>query len=133
VGKIKLHHVFHTGANTKYYTKILDSMDRDKVVVTKQGIDYFVKEGLPTDIDILTYQTFSEQTNAKFNPSLVKKSDELFNDFKRLKILVCTNDCGDIDSFARLTDTKTLPRIKCFPSKWFLDKNNIFNPGRWNT
>jgi len=124
VGKIKLHHVYHTGANILYFLHVLDALG-EEVELTKEGLYDFSLNGIPEGTDVLTYQTFPDQYNKKFNKNLVEKTDKIFKSFEGLKILVCSHDCGDIDSFERFPDSKTLPRVKCFPTKWFIDNYNV--------
>lgn len=123
MGKMKLCHVYHTGANNKYFLSVLEALK--EVEVNKIGLHDFYLRGIPEGTDVLTYQTFPDQYNKKFNMDLVEKTDKIFNSFKGLKILVCVHDCGDIDSFVRFPDTKTLPRVKCFPTEWFLSNYNV--------
>lgn len=125
MGKIKLHHVYHTGANNKYFLNVINALGENKIELVKQGLYGFSLNGVSEGTNILTYQTFPDQHNKKFNKNLIKKTDEIFNSFKGLKILVCSHDCGDIDSFARFPDTKTLPRVKCFPTEWFVNNYNV--------
>ena len=126
---LHIYHVFHSGANTHYYSKVLSLMNENKyydVRVTKIRVDKFHQEGVPHDVDVLTYQTYPDEFHTgKFSPIVVDPADKLFRSFQGLKILVCTHDFADADSFSRFADSKTLPRIKCFPSKWFMENYNV--------
>lgn len=126
MGKIKLHHVYHTGANNTYFLRVLNALNAtDEIELSKEGLYEFYLNGVPHGIDVITYQTFPDQYNNKFNKGLIDKTDKVFNSFRGLKILVCSHDCGDIDSFERFPDSKTLPRVKCFPTEWFVNNYNV--------
>jgi len=93
------------------------------IVVSR--LDEYEKTG-NMDADVLLYQTFPDEfLEKKFNPKLVEKTDKLFEEFAGLKILVCTHDNGDMDSFTRFSNGKDIPRVKCFPSKWFIKNFNV--------
>ncbi|OIO41686.1 hypothetical protein AUJ63_05260 [Candidatus Pacearchaeota archaeon CG1_02_35_32] len=130
VKTIKLHHVFHTGANIGHYHRILDLLNnRMDVEVSMCRIDEYVEKEGKFFPDVLTYQTFPDQNRtAKFNPALVKKADVLFNSFKGLKILFDAHDNGDIDAYYRFPNSREIPRIKSFPSHWFLSNYNVILP-----
>lgn len=124
-----LTHVYHTGANIGYYHRVLDLMEKKfKVACTLIRLDEYIAKGNPPT-DFLSYQTFpDENQRSKFNPDLVKLGDTLFQKFTGHKILFDANDSGEVDSFSRFKDSKELPRIKSFPSKWFLNNYNIILP-----
>jgi len=119
---VNLQYVYHTGANVKYFDFVLRHMKEYNVSVTKQKLNNFCST---LNTDVLVYQTFPDQYNKKFNKALSIMTDKLFDSFSGLKILLCTHDCGDIDSYSRMANSKELPRIKCFPTQWFLDNYNV--------
>ncbi len=123
---VKIHHVHHTGANTVYFRQVLGCLDKKKDIEVKSlGLTPYLKEG-NGDADVICYQIFpNEFQPAKFNPNLIKQADELFKAFKGHKILECTYDDGELDSYTRFPDSKELPRIKCFPSERFMDEYNV--------
>jgi len=123
---VKIHHVHHSGANTPYFRKVLECLSKKTdVYLRSSGLTPYLQEG-NKDEDVLCYQTFPDENHmGKFNPNLVKQTDELFKAFTGHKILICTFDDGERDSYTRFPDSKELPRIKCFPSKRFLDKYNV--------
>lgn len=123
---VKLHYIHHTGANAVYFRQTLEKLnDREDVDIKWSGLTPYLKQG-NQDEDVLCYQTFPDENHmGKFNPNLVKQTDELFKAFKGHKILVCTFDNGELDSFTRFPDSKELPRVKCFPSERFLEKYNV--------
>jgi len=127
--KINICYTFHTGANRHYISKVLFLMDESDdydVQVARISLNDFIESGVPKGTDVLLYQTFPDEHNrGKFNPRLIGASDWLFREFGGLKILACTHDSGDADSFSRFIDSKSLPRIKCFPSKMFMSKYNV--------
>lgn len=126
---ISLTHVYHTGANIGFYHRVLDMVQKKyPFTYFLVRLDAYVKLGNPPT-DFLSYQTFPDEFHKnKFNPNLVKMGDKLFQEFARHKILFDANDSGEIDSFSRFKDSKTLPRVKSFPSKWFLDNYNVILP-----
>jgi len=125
--KISLTHVYHTGANIGYYHRVLDIMqNKYPINCTLVRLDDYVKQGNPST-DVLSYQTFpDEHHKGKFNPNLVKLGDKFFQQFTGHKILFDANDSGEVDSFSRFKNSKELPRIKSFPSKWFMEHYNVF-------
>lgn len=128
MGNIHIHLGYHTGANNRYLYDVLNLLDKDDsydVKVTKEKLPMFL-ENNPPKADVLLYQTYPDEFNkGKFNQSMIEASDKIFRDFKGLKILVCSHDNGDIDSFSRFSDSKKLPRIKTFPSKRFMNEYNV--------
>lgn len=137
---INLHHVDHSGANRKYYLAILAYINRHPeydINITTASLSEFIEKGVPNGTDVLSYQTFPDERNEKkFNPSIIYKSDCVFHSFAGKKILVDVHDCGDNDSFTRIFAGKEMPRVKCFPSTWFLENYNVIlcstvsaNPG----
>jgi len=123
---MKIRYVRHTGANTKYVEAVLFYLhDEFKVDVFVTRLDEYARIGnVPSDV--LLYHTYAEErVEGKFNPSLVEKTDKLFREFAGLKILVCTHDNGNTDSFPRFEDGKELPRIKCFPTERFSRDFNV--------
>jgi len=126
VTPIKLLHVFHTGASIGYYHRVLSTLEVDRnISVELIRLDEYIKKG-NSPVDVLSYQTFpDEEHKSKFNPNLVRMGDQLFHKFKGLKIIVDAHDCSDADAFSRFPDSKDLPRIKSFPSKWFLENYNV--------
>ena len=127
-GNMRITHVYHTGVNIGYYHKVLKVLNKYKkydVKVLFISLGDYVKLGINPPADVLSYQTFPDQRNRKFNPNLVRMGDALFHEFKGHKIIVCTHDNGNIDSFARFRNSKKIPRVKCFPTKQFLDNYNV--------
>ena len=126
---MNLHHVFHSGANTKYYIAILDYINRSKsngITVSKSSLGEFIESGPPDGTDVLSYQTYPDEHNRrKFNPEVVYKADNKFYDFGGQKILIDTHDCGDNDAFSRMYAGRDIPRIKCYPTAWFLKNFNV--------
>lgn len=105
---------------------VLLFMNRNDVQVITTTLANLIDKGLPANMDVLLYQTYPDEFNqGKFNPRLVEASDKLFRQFQGLKILACTHDNGDTDSFSRFSDSKMLPRVKCFPSKRFVREYNV--------
>jgi len=123
---VKIHHVKHTGANTLYFKQVLSCLsERSDIDVRTSGLTPYLKEGNKGE-DVLCYQTFpDEQHMGKFNPNLTKQTDELFKAFTGHKIVICTFDDGEKDSYTRFPDSKELPRIKCFPSERFMEQYNV--------
>ena len=125
---MNLHHVDHSGANKKYYLAVLSYINKEKsygVNVTQSSLGEFIDKGAPEGTDVLSYQTFPDEYNPKkFNPQVIEKSDLQFHLFRGRKLLVDTHDNGDKDAFSRMVSGIVLPRVKCFPSKWYL-KNHI--------
>jgi len=127
---MRIIHVYHTGSNIGYYHTILKRLHKYKkykAEVQFINIGIYTIDGNQV-ADVLSYQTFPDQNNRKFNPDLVRMGDKLFREFNGHKIIVCTHDNGDIDSFERFEDSKEIPRVKCFPSKRFLDNYNVILP-----
>ncbi len=124
---IKLRHIYHTGANIGYYHRVLSTLMSEKnVTIELIPLNDYLKVGNSGNIDVLSYQTFpDEKLNTKFNPNLVRMTDKLFHGFKGLKIIFDAQDCSDADAFSRFPDSKELPRVKSFPSKWFLEEYNV--------
>jgi hypothetical protein len=126
---MNLHHVFHSGANTKYYVAVLGYIQKDKsngITVSKASLGEFIDKGTPAGTDVLSYQTFPDEHNPKkFNPAVILKSDNQFHAFEGRKILIDTHDCGDKDAFSRMADGRHLPRVKCYPTDWFLKNFNV--------
>ena len=124
---MNLHHVFHSGANTKYYVGVLGYIQKEKsygITVSKSSLGEFIESGPPDGTDVLSYQTFPDEYNPKkFNPQVIAKSDFRFHAFEGQKILVDTHDCGDKDGFSRLSGS--IPRVKCYPTAWFLKNYNV--------
>jgi len=119
--QIKIQHVFHTGANCKYLWDVLAILnERKDIKLWMDKISHYFNR----DADVLLYQTFPDENNTKFNPKLIEQTDKIFKEFQGLKILVCTHDNGDTDSYPRFND-KTLPRIKTFPTKRFMEEYNV--------
>jgi len=140
VGNINLHHVDHNGANRKYYLAVLKHINEDPaygVTVTTSRLTDFIREGVPDGTDVLSYQTFPDEFNLKkYSPAAIRESDSHFHSFKGQKILVDAHDCGDEDAYSRMASSHILPRVKCFPTKWFLNGYNVImtstvsaNPG----
>jgi len=126
---MNLHHVFHSGANTKYYIAVLGYIQKDKsngITVSKSSLSEFIERGAPDGTDVLSYQTFPDEHNPKkFNQQVIYKSDLQFHKFKGRKILVDTYDCGDKDAFSRMHGGRDIPRVKCYPTNWFLKNYNV--------
>lgn len=126
---MNFHHVFHSGANNKYYKAVLDYIQKEKsygITITTSHLGEFIHQGVPERTDVLSYQTFPDELHPKkFNAKAIAQSDLLFHSFKGLKILVDTNDCGDKDSFSRMFYSKEMPRVKCYPTDWFLKNYNV--------
>lgn len=124
---MKIIHVFHTGSNIGYYHTVLKRLNKYKkykAEVQFIGIANYVRDG-NQPADVLSYQTFPDQNNQKFNPNLVKLSDKLFHEFDGHKIIVDTHTNGNIDAFERFLYSRPIPRVKCFPSDRFLDNYNV--------
>jgi len=124
---MKIIHVYHTGSNIGYYHIVLKRLNKYrkyKVVVQFIGIADYVEYGNQI-AGVLSYQTFPDQNNRKFNPDLVKRSDKLFHEFDGHKIIVDIHANGDIDSFERFENSMWIPRVKCFPSERFFDEYNV--------
>jgi hypothetical protein len=137
---MNFHHVFHTGANTKYYIAVLGYIQKEKsngITVSKSSLGEFIEKGAPEGTDVLSYQTFPDEYNPKkFNPKVIYQSDLRFHKFKGRKILVDTHDCGDKNAFSRMVHARNMPRVKCYPTAWYLKKYNVIlvssvsaNPG----
>lgn len=117
---MKLQHIYHTGANNKYFIDVLRGMSAS---IYFDRLDFYSRNG-NRNVDILTYQTFpDENIPGKFNPKLVEQTDKLFNEFQGLKILVDSHDNGDRDAFSRFD--AGIPRVKCFPSHRFERDYNV--------
>ena len=140
MANVHLHHVHHSGANTKYYMDMLSYIDKEKsygVTVTKSPLNEFIDKGPPEGTDVLSYQTFPDEFNPKkFNPKVIEKSDLRFHTFRGRKILVDTHDSGDQDAYDRMLYGIVAPRVKCFPSERYLRRFNVImlstvsaNPG----
>jgi hypothetical protein len=125
---LHIHHVYHSGANKKYYTTVLgyiNNHDYD-ISVNMSPLGEFIEKGVLDNTDVLSYQTFPDEFNTrKFNPKVIDKSDSIFNTFKGFKILSDAHDCGDKDAYTRMPKGKEIPRVKCFPTKWFLKNYNV--------
>jgi hypothetical protein len=137
---MKIHHVNHSGANRKYYLAVLDYINDNKsygIEVTSSSLRQFISEGVPKGTDILSYQTFPDEYNKKkFSNRVISAADFYFNSFKGKKFIVDTHDCGHKDGFSRMPGSKNIPRVKCYPSQWFLENYNVImisgvsgNPG----
>lgn len=126
---MRLHHVYHTGANQKYYLAVLDYVNREKsygVTVSKSSLSEFINDGTPQGTNVLSYQTFPDDSNLKkFNKKVIERSDLQFHEFTGRKILVDTHDSGDQDAYSRMVYGIVAPRVKCFPSKWYLENFNV--------
>lgn len=132
---VKLLHVYHTGANNLYYQDVLEELkDQGKIDLTMVRLDEFVREPeCMLHKDVMSYQTFPDEFHTgKFNPELVKLGDELFTQFEGDHIMVDSHDNGELDAFSRFEDPE-IPRVKCFPSKWFLDNYNVVLPVSFTT
>jgi len=129
VGNVHLHHVNHSGANRWYYLAVLDYVKENPsygVTTSRSSLREFISVGAPEGTDVLSYQTFPDEFNPKkFNPKVIEQSDLQFHTFNGRKLLIDTHDCGDEDSYSRMLSGIVLPRVKCFPSKWFLDNHNV--------
>ena len=132
---MNFYHVFHTGANNRYYHDVLEELDaQGKINLEMKRLNVFAEEGVPNGADVLSYQTFpDENVTAKFNPTLVYKADEIFKQFSGHKIISCSHDNGGVDSYSRFPNSKELPRIKCCPTRWFLDNYNVVLISSFNT
>lgn len=123
---MRIHHVKHTGVNNGYFLQVLSELWEEydiELVVSK--LNQYIEHG-NIEADVLTYQTFPDESfEKKHNSELVKKTDKLFREFSGLKILVDSHDNGDRDAFSRFKDSKTLPRIKSFPSRRFINEYNV--------
>jgi len=121
--------VEHSGANKRYYLAVLNHIRRNleyDISVTISPLGKFIENGPPEGTDVLSYQTFPDQHNSgKFNKRIINKADHQFLAFTGKKIIVDSHDCGDKDAFERFAISKDLPRVKCFPSKWFLSNYNV--------
>jgi len=137
---MNFHHVDHSGANRNYYLAVLRYIKENPsygVTITSSSLADFIHKGVPDGTDVLSYQTFPDEFNLKkYNPAAIRESDNHFHSFKGQKILVDANDCGDEDAFSRMATSHILPRVKCFPTKWFLKGYNVImtstvsaNPG----
>ena len=138
---IKFCHVDHTGASRKYYLAVLKYIQRHPalygVEVEIISLSEFINKGTPPFTDVLSYQTFPDEWNEKkFNYKTIYQADARFHVFSGTKILVDVHDNGDCDAFTRMYAGRELPRVKCFPSKWFLENYNVIllstvsaNPG----
>lgn len=126
---MNLHHVYHSGANTKYYIAVLGYIHKEKsygITVSKSSLGEFIDNSTPEGTDVLSYQTFPDEYNyRKFSPQVISKSDFQFHAFKGRKILVDTHDCGDKDAFSRMANGKDISRVKCYPTSWFLKNYNV--------
>jgi len=124
---LKIVHVYHTGASIGYYHRVLSILaEKQKILLEMIRLDHYVTLGRTPSTDVLSYQTFpDEKHKGKFNPRLVSAGDSLFQKFEGLKIISDAHDCSDADAFSRFSDSKELPRVKCFPSKWFLENYNV--------
>ena len=129
MGNIHLHHVYHSGANRWYYLSVLKYIKEHPsygVTVTTSNLSNFIREGVPDGTDVLSYQTFPDEHNRKkFNPASIEASDLHFHSFEGQKILVDTHDCGDKDAFSRMASSHILPKVKSYPTKFFLKGNNV--------
>ena len=127
--EIKLLHVFHTGASIGYYHRVLGLLkEQGRVHSELIGIGAYLRLGNPKkhDCDILSYQTFPDEFHrGKFNAPFIEEVDKQFLKFNGLKIISDAHDCSDADAFSRFPDSKEFPRIKSFPSKWFLENYNV--------
>ena len=76
------HHVHHSGANTKYYLNVLSYIHAHSeynISVSRQSLSSFIKDGPPQGIDVLSYQTFPDESNKKkFNGRAVWLGDSRF-------------------------------------------------------
>ena len=129
MGNIHLHHVDHSGANRYYYLLVLKHIKENPsygVTVTTSNLSDFIREGVPAGTDVISYQTFPDENNSKkYNPKVIEQSDRRFHAFKGQKILVDTHDCGDEDAFSRMASSHILPKVKSYPTKFFLKGNNV--------
>jgi len=134
---MRFHHVNHSGTNRWYYLAVLDYIEENPsygVTPSRSSLSEFINTGAPEGTDILSYQTFPDEYNIKkFNPQVIEKSDLQFHTFKGRKLLVDTYDCGDKDAFSRMVSSTVLPRVKLFPTKWFLDNYNVILLGAPST
>jgi len=126
---MNFHHVYHSGANTKYYIAVLGYIHKEKsygITVSKSSLSEFIKRGAPDGTDVLSYQTFPDEHNPKkFNPQVIHKADLQFYRFGGQQIIVDTHDCGDSNAFSRMYNSKAIPRVKCYPTEWFLKNYNV--------
>ena len=126
---MKLYHVDHTGANRKYYLAVLNYINRREsygISVEIAPMSEFIIKGVPKGTDVLSYQTFPDESNTgKFNQAVISKADFQFHSFEGKKIIIDTNDCGDNDGFSRMPFSREMPRVKCYPTKWFLKNYNV--------
>ena len=126
---MNFHHVDHTGANRWYYLSVLRYIKEHPsygVTVTTSSLANFIHAGVPDGTDVLSYQTFpDESTRKKFNPASIKAADLHFHSFKGQKILVDVHDSGDEDAFSRMASSHIIPKVKSYPTKWFLKSNNV--------
>lgn len=137
---LNLHHVYHSGANRKYYLAVLAYIHNHPeydISVSRSSLGEFIDVGVPPGTDVLSYQTFPDESNMKkFNPKVVSQSDFRFHKFGGEKIIVDAHDCGDKDAYSRMGSNKILPRVKSYPTAWFLKNYNVIlsstvsaNPG----
>ena len=126
---MNLHHIYDSGANNKYYLAVLDYMHKEKsygITVSKSPLRVFMDKGAPKGTDVLSYQTFPDGDHPKkFRRKIIYKADHKFHAFKGQKILVDSYDCGDKDAFSRIPESRDIPRVKCFPTAWFLKNYNV--------
>jgi len=131
---VKIHNIYHSGANLGYLQRVLLAIQKfGDIEVITSNLTAYNEEGNIYNADVLIYQTFPEQDHlGKFNPALVKRTDNLFREFRGYKILVDAHDNGEEDAYKRFKNPE-IPRIKCFPSYRYLRKFNVILMSTINT
>jgi hypothetical protein len=124
----KLLYVHSNSCNEKYLSLILDNI-KNLLNLTIVDLETYASRDIKyyNQFDVIIYNTFPHQFHfKKYNRDLIKKTDDLFIDFKGRKILFDSHDSGCVDAFSRFND-KSIPRIKAWPSYEMISQYNIIH------
>lgn len=123
--KIKILFVYQLdGCNEPYLVTCLNYLKLNNPSIYIQIVnlkDYLVVN--QEFFDVIIYSTFPDDQHPIFfkpNEAFIKKTDQKFLSFKKLKVLFDAHDSGSINGYERFSDK--IPRIKNVPSRQFLKK-----------